>query len=50
MNKKAFTAIEIVIVIVLLAGVIALAILSENNSTDGSASILIPSHELYKNK
>lgn len=50
MNKTAFTIIEVMIVIILIAAMTAIAFLSVGPGTESEASLLTPSHELYKNK
>ena len=51
MNKKAFTIIEIMLIIVLLGAIIAVATLTFGDKIDeGQNSLFIPSHELYQNK
>ena len=48
MNKAAFTLVEIVLVIILVIGVVALVMFSRSGGIEGSTSLLTPSHELYK--
>jgi|GEM_PF-6541467 len=51
MNTRAFTAVEAILIIILLSAIIAVAILTFGENLDeGQSSLLTPSHKLYQNK